>query len=405
MSKAIDAPTGCTLSALVEALSQADAFLDQPPEGVAVRFAPDVFVATDAMAFLCAWGLLQKARRQALRIVGPGGAVDYLARMDLFRHLEIPFEEKGRRHVEAGRFIPLRLIDDDRSLGETVDAICDLAIHQLENGREFVPALEWCANEIAGNILDHSATPVPSTVCAQYFPERQRLDIGICDMGVGLKATVSRAFPVWSHGDAITKAFERGFTRSREVGAGNGLAGSVEIIKLNEGGFNIWAGNAVYRIKDGAPAGFKLFPADIPGTGVGFRFDTSRPVDPGLTFLGRSDWTYLGSECQRVSERGGLRVAEECVHYGTRQPARALRLKVENLLPDMDGPLVLDFDGVERAASSFLDELLGRLAERLGADQFRERIKVSGAPQALLDMANMVIDGRRGVARTDSDQD
>jgi hypothetical protein len=359
-----------------------------------IRLPPDLFVDTPSLAFLCSWSLHEQSKGREIVLRGSEEAAGYLARMNLFRHLNLNFREHFHRHTESGRFIPLQLIDGEEALKETVDSICDLVLHQFENGRDFVPALEWCADEIIGNILDHAQSPVPGAVCAQFFPERSRLDIGICDMGVGIKATVSEAIPVLSHGDAIRKALERGFTRDHEVGQGNGLAGSVEILKLNLGAFDLWSGNAIYRLAEGEERGFDVLPADVPGTGVCLRFDTRRPVDRSLTFMGQSNWTYLDSECKRIASGGGLSVSEECLHFGGRGPARALRCKIENLVPDMQGFLYLDFAGVHNPSSSFLDELLGRLAAQLGPGEFYSRIKIINADSQVVDMANVVIHQR-----------
>jgi hypothetical protein len=389
----VDLPANCSFRLLAEELKGAGA-LREDWETLTLRIPDGCFVQTSALAFLCSWGLRQRARGGTLRFRGRPHAGAYLSRMDLFRHLGIDVEEPFSRHTEAGRFIPLKLIDSEESLKSSVDSICDLVLHQFDNGRDFVPALEWCADEIIGNILDHAQSPVAGAVCAQFFPESSRLDVGICDMGVGIRATVSQAIQVWSDEDAIGKALERGFTRDREVGQGNGLAGSVEILKLNKGAFDLWSGNALYRITEGQERGFEVLPTEVPGTGVCLRFDTRNPVDRGLTFMGQSSWTYLDAECQRMAEQGGLRISEECLHVGGRGPALALRRKVENLLPDMQEPLYLDFEGVANPSSSFLDELLGRLAAHLGPEEFHRRIKIANADPQVVDMANVVIHQR-----------
>jgi hypothetical protein len=386
-------PANCSYRRLVGAMAETGLF-DARLEPLSIRLPAECFIDTASLAFLCSWGMSERARGRQLAITGSDDAIRYLARMNLFQHLNVPFGENFQRHTEVGRFIPLRLIEGEESLKAAVDAICDLVLHQFDNGRDFVPALEWCADEIIGNILDHSESPVPGAVCAQFFPKNSRLDVGICDTGVGIKATVSQAVPVWSHGDAIRKALERGFTRDREVGQGNGLAGSVEIMKLNHGAFELWSGDAIYRLEEGQERGFEVFPAEIPGTGVCLRFDTRRPVDRSLTFMGQSHWTYLDTESRRLAETGGLMVLEECLHQGGRGPARSLRRKVENLLPSMEGPLILDFLNVRHPSSSFLDELLGRLAASLGRDEFRGRVKIINAEPDVVAMANFVIHER-----------
>lgn len=56
--------------------------------------------------------------------------------------------------------------------------------------------------------------------------------------------------------------------------------------------------------------------------------------------------------------------------------------------------MILDFEGVSNAASSFLDELLGRLAFSLGEEKFRSMIKVKSISKDLLAMAEVVIHQR-----------
>lgn len=69
-------------------------------------------------------------------------------------------------------------------------------------------------------------------------------------------------------------------------------------------------------------------------------------------------------------------VQAECVNTGTRARAQRLRRKIQNLLPEIEDVLVLDFAGVESASSSFLDELLGRLAVAMGMAAFRQKIRL-----------------------------
>jgi len=95
-----------------------------------------------------------------------------------------------------------------------------------------------------------------------------------------------------------------------------------------------------------------------------------------------------------VAEAGGLDVAKSCVHTGGREPARRLRNKIRALLPSMTDPLVVDFTGVEHASISFLDELLGRLADELGSDVFQSRVRIVGLTAKLRSMANNVIGQR-----------
>ena len=58
-----------------------------------------------------------------------------------------------------------------------------------------------------------------------------------------------------------------------------------------------------------------------------------------------------------------------------------------------DEPLILDFSGVKSAASSFLDELLGRLAaeDPRGQEIFEGPVCIQGMTPTVQAMANVVV--------------
>ena len=95
-----------------------------------------------------------------------------------------------------------------------------------------------------------------------------------------------------------------------------------------------------------------------------------------------------------MADGEGLRVLDECVHIGVREPAKPLRRKILALLPDLDEPLILNFAGVQSTSSSFLDELLGRLYEEIGPQMFKNFIRVVNADKQIMDMANVVAQQR-----------
>ena len=130
-----------------------------------------------------------------------------------------------------------------------------------------------------------------------------------------------------------------------------------------------------------------------PGTGVVLSLDTNRPVNLTDTFIGEAAYTFIENQADRLLETG-LSIRAECISTGVRETAARLRRKVEALLPDMCGPLILDFGGVEFASSSFLDELLGRLISRLGCAEFHSRVAIRNATADILAMANVVIGQR-----------
>lgn len=387
-------PTPATHSSLLVAMHDSGV-LAGDWKRLVVTIPDNCFVTASGLAFLAAWGIVQRAKGRTLEFYGDIEIRNYLSRMDLFRILGFHFEEEFNRHAEAGRFLPVKTVSDQQTVFEATNAICDLVLRLFDNAREFLPALEWCVNEIIDNVRLHAEAPAPGAVCAQFYPQRHRLDVAIVDQGRGIKTSLSERLVLKSHREAIERALERGMTRNPDIGQGNGLTGSREIVRLNGGEMHIWTGDSDYSIREGQDVGFRAIPL-VSGTGVLIRLDTSHPVRLSDTFIGDSDWSYLNFESERIRGAGGLQVRNECVHTGGREPAITLRRKIEALLPTMEGPIVLDFTGVRSATSSFFDELLGRLAKSLGKEQFSGRIHVANLDRTLNDVANVVIHQRLG---------
>ncbi len=386
----------CSHSAIAELLHP---FVGKADEErlIEVTVPPRLFVTPAATALLCAWGLRQILRGFRFHFEGERASLRYLARMNVQRTLEAAGLESFTRHPDAGRFVSVHTIETSTDCLGAVNAMGDMVLHQFENAHRFFPAMEWAVYELLDNIHIHAEAPCPGTVCAQFFPDTNRVQIGICDMGRGVRASLRQRYGDQRHEAAIALALEKGVTRDPQVGQGNGLAGTREIARANGAQFHLWSGDACYRM-DGERETSELFPA-IAGTGVHLNLNASNPVDLRNTYFGRdqldpNESTYLNAEEERACENG-LLVAQECVHTGGRPPAAGLRRKVEALLNNGPKcPLILDFVGVGRTTSSFLDELLGRLVVSVGPKAFRAQIRVTNISPNIAAMAENVISQR-----------
>ena len=105
---------------------------------------------------------------------------------------------------------------------------------------------------------------------------------------------------------------------------------------------------------------------------------------------------FVDDKAARFENASPINVALECSNTGTRAPAQRLRVEILHRLSEHGGPVTLNFTSVTSASSSFLDELLGRLAYELGPNGFREKVKVTGLSGLIVSMANVVINQRMG---------
>jgi hypothetical protein len=144
---------------------------------------------------------------------------------------------------------------------------------------------------------------------------------------------------------------------------------------------------------------------ELPGTGIAFSLDTRVAVDLQDTWIARVDPTAGARTGRQTATRTPpppppldqladghtIDVARACTSTGMRGPAQRLREQVQRQLMTDSAPLMLDFRDVKDTTSSFLDELLGRLALSMGPDLFARRIRVVGMLVLVEDMAEVVI--------------
>lgn len=363
----------------------------RPGAAITVDLSEGTFLETAAVAQLTSWLLEKKLGGSRISLEGDHNIINYLARMDFHRALGLE-EPLMQRHPEGGRFIPLILVEDGNDVFEAVNRIADIVLQQFDGVADFMPAFEWAVNEIIDNVFIHSRSKSPGVVCAQLFPNKRRLDIAICDSGIGIRGSLSEGFQLADDREAIGKALQRGVTRNTDVGQGNGMAGTLEIMRKNDGSFGVWSGDALFRLEGGEDKGYETGDP-IKGTGVFLSFDLKHPVRLVDTWIAGSGFSFIEMEAERVEE-DGIHIVDACSHTGSRPPATRLRRKILALLPSMDGALKLDFEGVKVLTSSFLDELLGRLNAELGNEVFNRRIIVSGLSEMYRNMANNVIGQR-----------
>jgi hypothetical protein len=170
------------------------------------------------------------------------------------------------------------------------------------------------------------------------------------------------------------------------------LAGTREIVVENGGDLHVWSGNAMFRILAGQDKGYVEVPRAF-GTGLVLNFRLDRPIDLRKTFIAGTALDFIGKQAE-AAQTAGLLVRDEVISARARAPAAALRRKIMAMLPDLDSPLIIDFAGINGAASSFLDELLGRLAAELGESTFRRHVEVRNMNPLVAQTANVVISQR-----------
>ena len=180
----------------------------------------------------------------------------YLKRMGLFSLLKIRSNIQIVEHEPAGRFIPLTQILDQKTLSHFIEDMVPLLHLQPEQAKP----IRYIISELARNVFEHSQSKTGAILCAQYYRKSNTIRLGIVDRGVGIKKTISVAYPVNNDLQALQLALTPGITgTTRRIGGteqnmGAGLFFIKSITKVNRDFFMIYSGNGMYKLLKTSPS-------------------------------------------------------------------------------------------------------------------------------------------------------
>ena len=96
------------------------------------------------------------------------------------------------------------------------------------------------------------------------------------------------------------------------------------------------------------------------------------------------------------------KMAEQSSGTGTRKSGEAIRNEIANILNQTDSLVHLDFSGVSVVSSSFGDELIGKLAVKLGFIIFNQRIRLIGMNETVQSLVNHSVSMRLSTGLDDN---
>lgn len=177
-------------------------------------------------------------------------AAMYLDRMGLYEWTRDECLVRYVQHEETGRFIPVTRIkteEEQSRLIADLHPILHLTLEQAET-------IKYVLGELIRNVIEHSESWNGAFVTVQYVAAKQKLSVGICDTGVGLRASLERYHAPVDDLDAIRLALMPGVsgTTSREGGtgdnAGAGLYIVKSIVKMTRNYFVVYSGDSAYKL-------------------------------------------------------------------------------------------------------------------------------------------------------------
>jgi anti-sigma regulatory factor (Ser/Thr protein kinase) len=297
----------------------------------------------------------------------------------------------NERHHDG--WLPVARYRSDEELLRLVNHTCAVVLREADIRRPALHGLEWALNEMADNVLQHAEAPEGGLVAVTVAPQRRKVQFVVADGGMGIPASMRTGHPkLRSDLDAVNLALKQGVTRSRKVGAGNGLAGALRIATAASGSFLVHSGRALVSVGASKPLPIQQINRAVDaldGTVVYFEIAVDRDFDLEDALLrdgiGISDWDYLDTVYRPEENDIRLIVIEEATSTATRIAGRPVRRKAHNLVRAQSGSkVVLDFAGIDRVTASFADEVVGKLLVSLGPDRFSSTVVLDGFSEDLV---------------------
>ncbi len=249
-------------------------------------------------------------------------------------------------------------------------------------------ALKFVMTELGRNVVQHSGSKAGGVAIAQHFPDRKALQVAICDLGQGVRASLSDRYPeLKADREAVRMAVlphssgapaEGGPYQTSLQNAGLGLFFSREIAWRSGGSFWLGSGNALLGVRGDLPETFEAEnPAaervyrkieNWPGTVVAMDFPVDGIPDfPGILKVCRE----LADEARRLSGPAGLDFLgpDADVEQGTytvhaaefeEDTEIAARIRTQEIRPRIEQGqgVIVDFKGLRAPTQSFVHALL-----------------------------------------------
>lgn len=307
--------------------------------------------------------------------------------IDPDNHEETTFD--GTQHVPAVQFFT----PEDHF--KAVDRVLDAVLSTLpELSRDSLKALKWSLDEITDNVLGHSESRIGGFLQATTFSQSGCVEFVVADAGVG----IPRSLGYQSHKRAIEKAIQEGVTRNKKTNRGNGLFGAYQIATLSGGSFEIVSGKGLLTAFGERVRFDEQRSILFPGTVVASRIDCTEPdlLSRALRFEGKPHdpaFDYIEQVYEKAdSDDLVFRISNEAASLGSREAAKAIATKLENLLRmSPEAQITVDFSDVHIVSSSFADEVFGKLFKEMGPVAFMSRIQFANMDRTIRSLVDRAI--------------
>jgi len=227
----------------------------------------------------------------------------YLNRMDFYALAEVEADYPWRRRSSEGRFCEVVQARSEEEGEAVVGDVMKILDRSVAGVSTIYDAVHYALLEIVNNVFHHAHSPTQAVMCAQLYAHLRRVELAVVDSGRGIRASLGQnpklAGQFATAAEAIELAVQPRVTGRPDYNTGEGLFFTLEFVKANRGDACVHSHDGALRVRAGEVS-VQTTPF-WPGTWVGLRFRTDRPVDTAAIFdryappEGDFEWLFDGS--------------------------------------------------------------------------------------------------------------
>lgn len=251
-----------------------------------------------------------------------------------------------------------------------------------------IDACTWGLNEIMDNVIQHSNQNT-GFIMAQVHKETNIIKVSIFDYGRGIYQSLRNSVHRPRNAtDAISLSIQEGVTRDKKIGQGNGMWGLFNIITLNDGSLQIISGQGglVYKNKTKETKSYTdviMLSKEQQSTTINFDIKINNKISIKEALGGYEPIDLFVENLEDEFDRIIYVIGEQASGTGTRQSGERIRNELLNIYKRTKKIIIIDFEGIGIIASSFADELIGKLVADLGIFQFQSIFQLRNMNQTI----------------------
>ena len=262
-------------------------------------------------------------------------------------------------------------------------------------------AISWCINEVMDNVLRHSKVNFGFFMC-QHHVHTNRLAFAIYDYGIGFYNSLYSSYRPRNYEQAIQLAITEKVTSDKVDGRGFGLYGLHQIIKLNQGTLNISSMSSTYiyrnegRIRDQYFSNSNYISPQAGTVLIDFQIDYTNKTDI-MRVLPGGPYEQFEMLLESLEDQNGAiqyKLSDYAESTGNRKSGLPIRNQLINIYNERSSWILIDFEGIKYIASSFADEVFGKLIVQVGEKNFGNRFRLKNLSNELRGIISFSLNDR-----------